>query len=145
MPLSRNQGTLTSWNPLGLSRPVMGLLYGAFPGGKGGQCVRLTTLPPSCAVVMKSGYLNSLEPSGPVQACSGTALHYTKFWSKYVALQVTFIGPINGCVDGNCILIDTKLLPSHERLLICTFQCSMCSLCTSICHCNGCCQQGIVI
>jgi len=27
MPLSRNLGTLTSWNPLGLSRPVMGLVY----------------------------------------------------------------------------------------------------------------------
>ena len=34
----------------------------------------LTTLPPSCAVVMKSGSLNFLEPSGPVQACNGTAL-----------------------------------------------------------------------
>jgi len=27
VPLSRNVGTLTSWNPLGLSRPVMGLFY----------------------------------------------------------------------------------------------------------------------
>jgi len=27
VPLSRNLGTLTFWNPLGLSRPVMGLLY----------------------------------------------------------------------------------------------------------------------
>ena len=27
VPLSRNLGTLTSWSPLGLSRPVMGLLY----------------------------------------------------------------------------------------------------------------------
>ena len=27
VPLSRNLGTLTSWNPLDLSRPVMGLLY----------------------------------------------------------------------------------------------------------------------
>ena len=27
MPLSRNLGTLTSWNTLGLSRPVMGLIY----------------------------------------------------------------------------------------------------------------------
>ena len=27
MPLSRNLVTLTSWNPLGLSRPVMGLHY----------------------------------------------------------------------------------------------------------------------
>jgi hypothetical protein len=25
--LSRNLGTLTSWNPLGMSKPVMGLLY----------------------------------------------------------------------------------------------------------------------
>ena len=31
-------------------------------------------LPPSCAVVMKSGNLNFLEPSGPVLACNGTAL-----------------------------------------------------------------------
>jgi len=43
-------------------------------GVKGGQCVRLTTLPPSCAVVMKSGDLDFLEPSGPLQACNGTAL-----------------------------------------------------------------------
>jgi len=27
VPLSRNLATLNSWNPLGLSRPVMGLLY----------------------------------------------------------------------------------------------------------------------
>jgi len=27
VPLSRNLGTLTSWNPLGLSRPVIGLIY----------------------------------------------------------------------------------------------------------------------
>jgi hypothetical protein len=41
---------------------------------KGGRCVRLTTLPPSCAVVMKSGNLNFLEHSGPLQACNGTSL-----------------------------------------------------------------------
>ena len=44
---------------------------GVFPVGKGGLCVRLTTLPPS---VMKSGNFNRLEPSGPLQACNGTAL-----------------------------------------------------------------------
>ena len=43
---------------------------GVFPGDKGGQCIRLTTLPPSCAVVMKSGNLNFLEPSGPLSACN---------------------------------------------------------------------------
>jgi hypothetical protein len=36
----------------------------------------LTTLPPSCAVVMKSGNLNFLEPSGPLQAGNGSA-YYT--------------------------------------------------------------------
>ena len=43
-------------------------------GGKGGRCVRLTTLPPSCAVVMKSGNLNFLEPYGPLHVYNGTAL-----------------------------------------------------------------------
>jgi hypothetical protein len=47
--------------------------------GKGGRCVRLTTLPPSCAVAMKSGNLNFLEPSGPLQACNGTALPFYLF------------------------------------------------------------------
>ena len=42
--------------------------------GKGGRCVRLTTVPPSYAVVMKSGNLNFLGPSGPLQAYNGTAL-----------------------------------------------------------------------
>jgi len=46
-----------------------------FLGVKSGWCVRLTTLPPSCAVT-KSGNLNFLEPSGPVQACNGTALPF---------------------------------------------------------------------
>ena len=31
-------------------------------------------LPPSCAVVTKSGNRNFLEASGPVQACNGAAL-----------------------------------------------------------------------
>ena len=31
---------------------------------------------PSCAVVTKSGSLNFLEPTGPVQACNGTALPF---------------------------------------------------------------------
>ena len=40
------------------------------PGGKGGLCVSLTTLPPSCAVVVKSRNVNFLESSGPLQACT---------------------------------------------------------------------------
>jgi len=35
-----------------------------FLGVKSGRCVRLIILPPSCAIVTKSGNLNFLEPSG---------------------------------------------------------------------------------
>ena len=59
--------------------------------GKGGRCVRLTTLPPSCAVIMKYGNLKFLEPSGPLQACNGTALPFTIFY------QCSFIGSISNC------------------------------------------------
>ena len=47
---------------------------GSFPGVKCGRGVRLTTLPPSCAVETKSGSLNFLEPTRPVQTSNGTAL-----------------------------------------------------------------------
>ena len=49
-----------------------------FHVGKGGRYVRLKYLPPSCAVVIKSGNLNFLEPSGPVQASNGTDLPLRK-------------------------------------------------------------------
>ena len=35
--------------------------YQSISWGKDGRCVRLTTLPPSCAIVMKSGKLNFLR------------------------------------------------------------------------------------
>jgi len=47
-------------------------------GDKRGRCVRLKTLPPSCAVVMKSGNRNFLEPSGPLQAWNRTVLPLRK-------------------------------------------------------------------
>jgi hypothetical protein len=37
---------------LGSTQPLTEVSTGAFSGGKGGRCIRLTTLPPSCAVVM---------------------------------------------------------------------------------------------
>jgi hypothetical protein len=48
-----------------------------FLGVKGGRCVRLTPLPPSCAVDTKSVKRNFLEPSGTVQAYFGTDLPFT--------------------------------------------------------------------
>ena len=41
------------------------------PGGEGGRCVRLTTLPPYCAVVKKSRSLNFLDLSGSAWPVTG--------------------------------------------------------------------------
>ena len=60
------------------------LVPGRFPGGKSGRCVSLTNLPPFCAVVMKSGPLNFLEPSWPLQDCNGTSLTFTLFIYIYI-------------------------------------------------------------
>ena len=51
---------------------------------EGEMVVRLTTLPPSCAVVVKSGNLNFLEPTGPLQACNGTALPLPLFCFPHI-------------------------------------------------------------
>jgi len=55
-----------------------------FLEGKDGRCVRLTTLPPSCAVVTKSGNLNFLEPSGPLRACNGTLTFFLVLSTNFV-------------------------------------------------------------
>jgi hypothetical protein len=59
---------------LGSTQPLTEMSTRCIFWGKGGRCVRLTTLQPSCAVVMKCGNLDFLEPSGPLRACNGTAL-----------------------------------------------------------------------
>ena len=50
---------------------------GTFPGGKGGRCVRLTTLPPSCAVVMKSVNVTSWNPLGHSRPVTGLFTFYS--------------------------------------------------------------------
>ena len=62
---------------LGSTQPLTEMSTRSISWGKGGRYVRLTTLPPSCAVVMKFGNLIFLEPSGPLQACNGTAFCLT--------------------------------------------------------------------
>ena len=68
---------------------------GAYPGGEGGRCVRLTTLPPSCAVVTKSGKLNFLENSGPLRACNGAVavvLWYgDETWKHHNSKEINFV------------------------------------------------------
>jgi len=63
-------GPIQACNGIALLLPLPGI----FPGGKGGRCVGLTKLPPSCADCRKIwDSLNLLEPSGIVQACNGIA------------------------------------------------------------------------
>ena len=73
----------------GSTQPLTEMSTRRISWGKGGRCVRLTTLPPSCAVVTKSGNLNFLEPSGPLQACNGTALSLP-LHIVYICVLVTF-------------------------------------------------------
>ena len=81
-----------------------------FLGGKSGQCIRLTNLPPSCAVVTESGSLNFLEPSGPVQACNGTDLSL---------LQLSERAGIAGCILMFGRILRCSLYPSGRRFLDC--------------------------
>jgi hypothetical protein len=52
---------------LGSNQPLTNKSTRNISWGKGGLCVELTTLPPSCAECLKSGRHNHLEPSGSVQ------------------------------------------------------------------------------
>ena len=65
---------------LGSTQPLTEMSTRWISWGKCGRYVRLTTLPPPCAVVMKSGNLNFLEHSGPLQACNGTDILFYIYW-----------------------------------------------------------------
>jgi len=71
----------------------------------------MTTLPPSCAVVMKSWNLSFLEPSGPLQACNGTALPLT--FTLVLVRVNNFYSP----VKGNAIPIKAWRDPKGSRRL----------------------------
>ena len=73
-------------------------------------------LPPSCAAVTKSGSLNFLEPSGPVQACNGTALPFTgdvgtrRPVTDIVQLKIlVYWAAVQLCI---CVRLDTNTLCS---------------------------------
>ena len=61
---------------LGLTQPLTEMSTRSYFLGEG-ECVGLTTLPPSCADFLKSGSLNLLAPSGPVQACNWIAAPFS--------------------------------------------------------------------
>jgi hypothetical protein len=59
---------------LWLTQPLTAMSTRSISWGKDGRCVGLTTLHLHVPIVMKSGSLNLLETSGPIQACNGVAL-----------------------------------------------------------------------
>ena len=76
---------------------------GTFPGGKGGRCVGLTALPPSCAVVIKNlGTLTSWNPLGHSRPVMGllylylVAVHCDVTPCRWVAKGVSTFGRIVG-------------------------------------------------
>jgi hypothetical protein len=63
---------------LGLTQPLTEMsTRNIFWGGKGGRCIVLTNSHLQVPIVLKSGILILMEPSGPVQACNGMALSFT--------------------------------------------------------------------
>jgi hypothetical protein len=54
-----------------------------FLGGKGGRCVGLTTLPPSCAECLE---IRKPQPPGTLRACNGIAFPFTSQVGAYVFL-----------------------------------------------------------
>ena len=56
--------------------------YQDIPGGKGGRCVRVTTLPPSCAECLVSWSLNRPGPSRSHRPVLGVALPLYKLIYK---------------------------------------------------------------
>jgi hypothetical protein len=58
-------------------------------GVKAGQYIRLTTLPPSCADCLEICEPEALEPTGPVQACTGIATYF-KVLNSCVEIELFF-------------------------------------------------------
>ena len=81
---------------------------------KGSRCIRLTNLPPSCAVVMKSVNLNFLEPFGPLQACNGTDLPLL-----VVRSTEELWGHRKWCVYEKTAICNRHLISARWRLICC--------------------------
>jgi len=71
---------------LGSAQPLTEMSTRSISRGYRRSVRKADNLPPSYTLLTKSGNLNFLEPSGPIQAHNGTALNFTGM-SNYKALE----------------------------------------------------------
>ena len=88
---------------------------------KGGRCVGLTTLPPSCADCLE---INLLEPSRPVQARNGIALPLHIYIYIYIYLCVCVCVCVCVC---DCVYFVAQSRQRNKRALAmhCLFICGL--------------------
>jgi hypothetical protein len=114
---------------LGSTQPLREMSTKSTSWGKRGRCVGLTTLPPSCAVVMKSGNLNFLEPSGPPQVCNRTAL---LILTSILSFNL-HTSPLYGHLTKECI-VQCNFVLKTCLLIHLFFQSYICSFIHSLFH-----------
>ena len=106
---------LWPWGTLNLQQKWVPAI---FPGGKGGRCIRLTTCHLHVLIILKSGSLNLLEPSGPVQACNGIALLLLFTSICYYFQPIFLICGISTCMSAPYDFYVNKwafTIPCHYR------------------------------
>ena len=90
---------------------------------------KFNNLPPSCATVTKSGNLNFLEHSVPVQACNGTALPLTLHYGVKSLYSVVISGTYMNVGEHQCmcgrqtVLQGFHITVSYKRFLSTVFYC----------------------
>ena len=88
--------------------------------------IRLTNLPPSCAVVRNCGNLNFLETFGTVQACNGTDLPLPFFFNSISCFQFSI----------QCIICVCVCMCVCVCVYVCVCMCvCVCVVCVCVCVC----------
>jgi len=71
-----------------LTQPPTEMITRIFPGGKGGRCVGLTTLPPSCADCLE---IWEPQPNGALRVCPGLSRDCCTFLEVYIYFKWHFL------------------------------------------------------
>jgi len=98
---------------LGRTQPLTEMSTRSISWGYRRPVRKADNLPTSCAFVTKSGNLNLLEPSGPLQACNGPAF----IWQLHTNLKHSFCQHYKGQFhSSSCNVQYTSIVSSHLPL-----------------------------